>query len=142
MPPEYDGMPIWLTYPTFMVIPIVDCMIYYVAYPRGPEHCDVSLRLCLPAEAAEKLAAGDPKTVEAAEQYARNTETFILEDNKVCQMQQRGLRSTGAIPGRFSYHEALARKFDQWVADTAYRPGLNGNANGNGNGSGNGASSH
>ncbi len=134
MDPEYDGMPIWLVYPTFMVIPVVDCMVYYVAYPRGPEHCEVKLRLCLPAEVVEKLRAEDPPTVEAAAQYARNVETFILEDNRVCELQQRGLRSTGAVPGRFSYHEALARKFDQWVADTAYRPNGTGHGNGNGNG--------
>jgi phenylpropionate dioxygenase-like ring-hydroxylating dioxygenase large terminal subunit len=142
MPPQYDGMPIWLVYPTFMVIPVVDCMIYYVAHPRGPERCDISLRLCLPAEIAEKFEAGDPATLEAAEQYARNTETFILEDNKVCQLQQVGLRSAGAVPGRYCYHEALARKFDHWVAQTAYLPRPVGHRNGRGNGNGNSARPH
>lgn len=126
MPPEFDGMPIWLVYPTFMVIPVVDCMIYYVAHPRGPERCDIKLRLCLPEEVAEKYWAGDPEIIEGAGQYARNTEAFILEDNKVTQMQQVGLRSSGALPGRFSYHEALARQFDHWVAETAYLGGGNG----------------
>src|SRR5699024_8913895 len=47
MPDEFDGMPIWLVYPTFMCIPIADCMIYYVAYPRGPEKMELKLRLCI-----------------------------------------------------------------------------------------------
>jgi hypothetical protein len=136
MPPQFDGMPIWLAFPTLMVIPVVDCMIYYVAYPRGAEKCNIKLRLCLPADVAAQLEEGDPETAEGAEQYARNTVTFILEDNKVCQQQQIGLRSSGAVPGRFCYHEALAQKFDRWIAEKAY-----GSTNGSA-ANGNGASSH
>ena len=67
---------------------------------------------------------------EAAEMYARNTEMFIAEDNRICQMQQIGLRSRGATPGRFCYHEQLAKRFDVWVADKAYKDSSNGHGNG------------
>jgi phenylpropionate dioxygenase-like ring-hydroxylating dioxygenase large terminal subunit len=130
LPPEFDGMPIWLVYPTMMVIPMVDCMIYYVAYPRGPEGCEVTLRLCLHQDAVAQLSAGDQEAREAAEMYARNTEMFIAEDNRICQMQQIGLRSRGATPGRFCYHEQLAKRFDVWVADKAYKDSSNGYGNG------------
>jgi choline monooxygenase len=130
LPPEFDGMPIWLVYPTMMVIPMVDCMIYYVAYPRGPEGCEVTLRLCLHQDTVARLSAGEQEACEAAEMYARNTEMFIAEDNRICQMQQIGLRSRGATPGRFCYHEQLAKRFDVWVADKAYKDSSNGHGNG------------
>ncbi|MGZ4247061.1 MAG: aromatic ring-hydroxylating oxygenase subunit alpha [Solirubrobacteraceae bacterium] len=132
LPPEYDGMPIWLVYPTMMVIPVVDAMIYYVAFPRGPESCEVILRLALHKDSVAAIEAGDEKFREASEMYARNTEMFIDEDNRICQMQQGGLRSRGATPGRFCYHEQLARKFDQWVAEKAYKGLSHGNGNGHG----------
>jgi hypothetical protein len=84
----------------------------------------VILRLALPAESAAAYAEGaDPEVVAAVEEYARNAEGFLAEDNKVCQQQQVGLRSRHAGAGRFSKHEGLARAFDQWVAERAYRPG-------------------
>ena len=60
----------------------------------------------------------------AVEQYAANTEKFILEDNKISQMQQPGLRSRHAVPGRFHpTREPLLWKFQNWVARTAYGAG-------------------
>jgi choline monooxygenase len=124
LPVEYDGMPIWLAYPSMMVIPVVDALIYYVAFPEGPEKCRVILRLAVPAESAAAYAEGsDPEVIAAVEEYARNAEGFLAEDNKVCQQQQVGLRSRHAGAGRFSKHEGLARAFDQWVAERAYLPG-------------------
>jgi choline monooxygenase len=122
LPVEYDGMPIWLAYPTMMVIPTVDALIYYVAFPEGPEKCRVILRLCVPEESAKAYAEGHPETTKAVEEYARNAEGFLSEDNNICQQQQIGLRSRHGGPGRFSKHEGLAREFDQWVAERAYAP--------------------
>jgi choline monooxygenase len=130
--PAYDGMPIWLAYPTFMVIPTADAIVYYVAYPEGPEKTRIQLWLCLPEQAVEAWKAGDPEVTKAVEEYAGGCEMFIAEDNNVCEMQQVGLRSRHGTSGRFCKHEGLAREFDQWVADKAYR--VDGNGNGNGNG--------
>jgi choline monooxygenase len=138
LPPEYDGMPIWLVFPTLMVIPVVDALIYYVAFPDGPERTRIILRLALHKDAAAAWAARDPQAYEAGEQYANNATFFLDEDNYISQEQQIGLRSRLGTPGRFSKHEGLAREFDQWVADHAYRPQPAANGNGHANGHGNG----
>jgi choline monooxygenase len=122
LPVEYDGMPIWLAYPTLMVIPTVDALVYYVAFPDGPENTKIILRLCLHKDAVEAYEAGDGQTRAAGDEYARNAETFLAEDNAISQQQQIGLRSRRGTPGRFCKHEGLARMFDNWVADKAYGP--------------------
>lgn len=129
IPVEYDGMPVWLGYPTLMMVIAVDCFVYYVAIPKGPEKCEVLLKLCVPKEAAEKYFAGDPEMVKTIEMYARNSETFILEDNRISALQQPGLRSRLATSGRYNKkHETLLWQFQNWIAKKAYFDyGTNGN---------------
>lgn len=123
LPVEYDGMPVWLLFPTLMVLPTVDSLVYYVAFPEGPERTRVIVRLCVPPEAAsEYFGEGDPDVVGAVEEYARNVKAFLDEDNRICQLQRVGLGSRRGVPGRFSEHEALTRSFDQWLAVRAYGP--------------------
>jgi hypothetical protein len=105
-----------------MVIPVVDALVYYVAFPDGPESTKIMLRLCLHKDAVEAYNAGDPQAVAAGDEYARNAETFLAEDNAISQQQQVGLRSRHGTTGRFCKHEGLARAFDKWVADKAYGP--------------------
>jgi hypothetical protein len=119
---EYDGMPIWLAYPTLMVIPVVDALVYYVALPDGPEQTKIILRLALHKDVVDAYRAEEPQAKAAGDEYARNAETFLAEDNAISEQQQVGLRSLHGTPGRFSKHEGLARMFDKWVADKAYRP--------------------
>jgi choline monooxygenase len=123
LPVEYDGMPVWLVYPSMMVIPSVDALVYYVAFPVSAERTRVMVRVCLPEETAAAFEAGEDEAVmRGAEEYAKNVKLFLAEDNVITQQQQIGLRSTRGEPGRFSKHEGLAREFDQWVAERAYRP--------------------
>lgn len=125
--PEYLGLPIWMCYPSFGVIPMLDCTLYYSLLPLGPERTELRIGMTLPREAAEAFAAGDEETCRVAAEYARNVESFVAEDNAICVQQQRGLRSRKADTGRFCKHEGLAWKFDNWVARTAYAPAANGN---------------
>jgi choline monooxygenase len=123
LPVEFDGMPVWLVFPTLMVLPSVDALVYYVAFPAGPERCRVIVRLCIPPDSAEAYAAGeDPELVSVVETYERNVKAFLDEDNRICRMQQVGLGSRRGAPGRFCVHEGLTRIFDQWVAERAYGP--------------------
>jgi len=124
LPIEYQGMPIWLAYPTFMCIPSIDATVYYVAFPDGPEKTRIMLRLCVPGETAERYHAGDPEIVPQVEQYARNTEAFIAEDNVICEMQTKGQRSRHGLPGRYCKHEPLVWKLHNWLVETAYSPAL------------------
>jgi choline monooxygenase len=132
LPPEHQGMPIWMSYPGFGVINAVDSSLYYLLHPTGPERFTLRVGLMLPAETARAYADGDPEVTAACEQYARNVPTFMAEDNQVTELQQAGLRSRFATQGRYCKHEGLAWSFNKWVVDTAYRPsGLNVNG-GNG----------
>ena len=63
LPVEYDGMPVWLVFPTLMVLPSVDALTYYVAYPEGPEHTRVMVRVCVPDESARAHERGDDPDV-------------------------------------------------------------------------------
>lgn len=120
LPPEYDGVPIWVVYPAFGMLNTVDSTLYYTVHPDGPQKCDLRLGLTIPREAAEAVAAGDPKAKAAADEYIANCEAFLVEDNAITQKQHQGLRSVHGRRGRFSKHELLAWKFDKWVAERAY----------------------
>lgn len=121
LPPEYSGMPIWVAFPGFGILNSVDATLYFMILPDGgPERMELNVRLAIPREDAERVAAGDPAAVEAHEEYKRNVVAFVLEDNRIAEQQQLGLRSRNAMPGRYSPHELLAHKFNAWVAETAY----------------------
>jgi choline monooxygenase len=123
LPVEFDGMPVWLVFPTLMVIPTVDALIYYVAFPEGAEQTRVMVRVCIPPDAAAAHFAGeDPQTTAAAEEYVKNVSLFLEEDNVICEQQRVGLGSRRGATGRYCAHEGLVRQFDKWVADRAYGP--------------------
>jgi choline monooxygenase len=123
LPVEFDGMPVWLVFPTLMVIPTVDALIYYVAFPEGPTRTRVIVRVAVPpGTAAEYVRGKDPEVIKAADEYAHNVKLFLDEDNRICRMQGVGMRSRRGAAGRFSEHEGLTRRFDEWVAERAYGP--------------------
>jgi choline monooxygenase len=123
LPVEFDGMPVWLMFPTLMVIPTVDALLYYVAFPDGPEHTRIMVRMCVPPEvAATYLADEDPVVRAAVDEYVHNAALFLEEDNVICEQQWAGLRSRRGATGRYCEHEGLVRRFDKWVADRAYGP--------------------
>jgi choline monooxygenase len=123
LPVEFDGMPVWLVFPNLMVIPTVDSLLYYVAFPEGPTRTRVMVRLAVPPESAAAYFEGaDLDVVRAVDEYERNVRAFLDEDNKICRMQQIGFGSRRGAPGRFCKHEGLMRIFDQWVAEQAYAP--------------------
>lgn len=138
LPDEFAGMPIWLGHPTFMCINAVDSTVYYVAYPDGPEKTTIILRLMVPGEVAQKYFDGDPEIVPQVQQYARNTEIFIDEDNKIGELQHKGLRSRIGGAGRQCRHELGAYAIHEYMIEKVYGPAL---GYGNGNGAkGNGTS--
>jgi choline monooxygenase len=123
LPVEFDGMPVWLVFPSLMVIPTVDCVLYYVAFPEGAEQTRIAIGMAFPPDAAAAHLAGeDPQATAAVEEYVKNAKLFLEEDNVILEQQRTGLRSGRGAAGRFCEHEGLVRRFDKWVADRAYGP--------------------
>jgi choline monooxygenase len=120
LPPEYAGMPVWCAFPTFMCLPAVDATLYYVAFPDGPEKTTVMMRLCLPNEVADAYDAGDPAIVPKVEEYVKNADEFIAEDNHICEVQQAGLRTRRGGTGRYCKHEPLVWRMHRWLIDVSY----------------------
>ncbi len=114
-----SGMPLFILYPMFLCMPAVDCTVYYLVFPTGPETCQVLLRLCVPKDTAAALKSDVTLQAGAAE-YFRNIETFVNEDNEIAKKQQRGLRSRRAIPGRYSKREFLLFKYHDWLRQQVY----------------------
>jgi choline monooxygenase len=131
LPTEYAGLPVWCVYPTFMCLPTVDCTLYYVAFPDGPEKTTVMMRLCFPDAVATAYEQGDPEIVGKVEEYVANADEFIAEDNHICEVQQAGLRTRRGGTGRYCKHEPLVWKMHRWLISTAYGAAGNG-----GNGAG------
>jgi choline monooxygenase len=118
--PEFSGMAIWLSHPSFGLVVNCDCSLYFFMLPDGPERMKLVVGLCVPDASAQAFHAGDPATVNAVEEYARNHRLVSEEDNAIVEAQARGLKAQAARPGRYCKYEGLAWKFDQWVARTAY----------------------
>jgi phenylpropionate dioxygenase-like ring-hydroxylating dioxygenase large terminal subunit len=127
LPDDFAGLPVWCVYPSFMCLPAVDATLYYVAFPDAPEKTTVMMRLCLPDAVATAYEAGDPEIVPKVEEYVRNADQFIAEDNRICEIQQAGLRTRRGAAGRYCKHEPLVWKMHKWLIATAY-----GGAAGNG----------
>jgi choline monooxygenase len=120
LPDEFAGLPVWCVFPTFMCLPAVDSTLYYVAYPDSPETTTVMMRLCMEDEVATAYEAGDPETVAKVDQYVRNCDDFIVEDHRICEVQQAGLRTRRGGTGRYCKHEPLVWRMHRWLIETSY----------------------
>ena len=54
---------------------------------------------------------------EVVQRYYKRWDISIPEDNAISELQQRGLASPFARPGRLSYAEPLVHTFGNWVLD-------------------------
>jgi choline monooxygenase len=120
LPPAFNGIPIWISYPSLGMFNTVDSSIYFTVHPDGPENSMLRLALLIPSKSAEAYKAGVPEVVAIAEEYMAGVDVFIDEDNTITERQHVGLRAHSGAAGRFSKHEVLAYKFDKWVAERAY----------------------
>ena len=62
-----------------------------------------------------KLAGGDFE--EVAQRYYRRWDISIPEDNVISSLQQKGLSSPFARPGRLTHLEPLVHDLANWVLD-------------------------
>ncbi|MBU2089437.1 MAG: aromatic ring-hydroxylating dioxygenase subunit alpha [Alphaproteobacteria bacterium] len=101
-----------LIYPSTYLACTIDCAWYLEIHPLGPKRMKLIHGALFPKD---NLARQDFE--ESVRNYYRRWDITTEEDNVACGLQQRGLNSPFALPGRFSHREPLVRDIDNWVLD-------------------------
>lgn len=90
----------------------LDSVWYLELQPRGPRHTRVVHGACFPSGTVAR-----PDFERKVAYYYKRWDTTLAEDNAIAALQQRGLDSPFARPGRFSHLEPLVPKLAQWWID-------------------------
>lgn len=106
-----------LIYPSSMLAMAVDAIWSLVCTPLGPESTEVTATYCFPKSRTERA-----DFEEIAARYYRRVDITLPEDDSICELQQRGLRSPLARPGRFSAKEKIVHAMDNWIIDRVVGP--------------------
>ena len=99
-------------YPASFLVFTVDCMWWMSFRPLAPDRTRVVTGLCFPEAATRR-----PDFEAILPDYTARTDASHPEDNRAAEMQQRGLASPHARPGRFSHREAGVHAVDNWILD-------------------------
>lgn len=90
----------------------VDTFWWLTMFPEGPEQMRVVVNSSFPKKTTER-----PDFEEVAARYYKRLDTTNPEDNRIAELQQKGLRLRLNSPGRFSYHEKLVHAFANYIVD-------------------------
>jgi len=101
-----------LIYPSTMFGCTYDCMWWLELHPMGPERTRLIVGSAFPRSSIER-----PDFAEVVQRYYRRWDISIPEDNGISELQQRGLASPFARPGRLAHAEPLVHTFGNWVLD-------------------------
>ena len=99
-------------YPSTFFATTQDCMWWLQQFPRGPDRTKVVIGSCFP-----RATVARADFAERAQYYYRRWDKSLPEDNAISELQQAGLQSSFASPGRLSVHEPLVRDIANWVLD-------------------------
>ena len=100
----------YLAWPTTFLSIHPDYLLAHRLVPRGPDHTTV---VCDWLFEGETMAAADFDPSDAIAFW----DLTNGQDWHVCELQQRGTRSSSWVAGRYSNQEASVHAFDQMVAD-------------------------
>jgi len=64
-----------------------------------------------------RATAARPDFAERVEKYYRRWDKSLPEDNAISELQQAGIASSFAQPGRLSHHELLVHGIANWMLD-------------------------
>jgi phenylpropionate dioxygenase-like ring-hydroxylating dioxygenase large terminal subunit len=78
----------------------------------GPEKTNLIVGSCFPRKFTDR-----PDFEEIVQHYYKRWDISIPEDNQISELQQRGLASPLARPGRLAQAEPLVHSFANWVLD-------------------------
>jgi phenylpropionate dioxygenase-like ring-hydroxylating dioxygenase large terminal subunit len=101
-----------LVFPNLTFAAAGEAMWVYEVVPLAPDRTAVGMTCCFPS-----ASAGLPDFAERAEAYFRRLDRAIAEDIEVLELQQAGLDSPLARPGRFSRLEPNVAAFERWIAE-------------------------
>ena len=99
-------------YPASFLVFTLDCMWWMSFRPLAPDRTQVVNGLCFPETVTRR-----PDFEAILSDYVARTDASHPEDNRATEMQQRGLASPHARPGRFSHREAGVHAVDNWILD-------------------------
>ena len=99
-----------LIYPSTMFGCTYDCMWWLEMHPLSPTQTRLVVGSCFPSALLDR-----PDFNEVAARYYKRWDISIPEDNDISALQQRGLNSPLALPGRLTYLEPLVHDFGKWV---------------------------
>jgi choline monooxygenase len=101
-----------MVYPNWFFATTQDCMWWLHAQPKGPNRCLVTHGAAFPRPAVERQDFND-----VVGRYYKRWDKSLPEDNKISVLQQSGLESSLARPGRLSLHEPVVHSIAKWVVD-------------------------
>lgn len=107
-----EGSRFVLAYPATMLAIANDTMWSFEAHPLSAVRTRIVLTACFPAQRFER-----DDYAELAANYFKRQDIVVREDNDISELQQRGLQSSHALPGRFSVKEKIVHALDNWVLD-------------------------
>jgi phenylpropionate dioxygenase-like ring-hydroxylating dioxygenase large terminal subunit len=104
-------------YPNLNFAATKDCVFYVELHPMGVDRTRLVLTSLFPEETVAR-----PDFQEVVERYYRRLDKSAPEDFAIAEVQQRGLRSPLARPGRLSLQEPLVHQIANWVLDRVIGP--------------------
>lgn len=105
-------------YPTTTFCMTKDCVWWLEMRPRGPHRSEMIVGTCFPKETVER-----PDFEEKIKYYNKRWKKSIQEDIDISEIQQRGLSSPFAKPGRLSHLEPFVHVFANWILDRVLEDG-------------------
>ena len=99
-------------YPASFLVFTLDCVWWMSFRPLAPDRTQVVTGLCFPEAATRR-----PDFGAILPDYVARTDASHPEDNRATELQQWGLASPHARPGRFSHREAGVHAVDNWILD-------------------------
>lgn len=112
-----EGSRFAIIYPNSMIAMTIDAMWSFECHPTGAESCRVVLTSCFPVSRFDRA-----DFEQIAANYYKRQDIVVEEDNQIAVVQQQGLRSPLARPGRFSAKEPIVHSLDNWVLDRVVGP--------------------
>jgi phenylpropionate dioxygenase-like ring-hydroxylating dioxygenase large terminal subunit len=101
-----------LIYPSTMFCCTTDCMWYLEVHPLGPTRMKLIHGAVFPKVTVER-----DDFEEVVKKYYHRWDITAAEDNDISEIQQKGISSPLARPGRLSHMEPLVHTIGNWVLD-------------------------